>query len=250
MKPLDVALEIVAGHPDNEEIEIELPEKVSMKKLNVFSYFEYENWSVGDKAMISVDLLEYNSEQLKLPPTKEKKIIDDSFSIEILLSNTYVDVMWENGKIEKNIKTTDLVSILHIGEQDFLPEDIIQLKDDENKKGFIKSVDSKSKTCKVKWEKEENIEELSIYDIKESKYHQFTLGSVIIVKEKENVQNDNWIGEVIDYENGLLKICWLNGSISNISYDKVIDSESMNEEDDNDQNQNELLDLATQLMNR
>eukprot|EP01080_Neovahlkampfia_damariscottae_P002281 gene2281-2454_t len=249
IKPIDVALEIIAGHPENDEDEIELPQKILIQNLNVFSFFEYENWSIHDKALISTDLLEYNSKELKQEPIS-KKIFDDSFSIEILLTETYVDVMWENGELEKNIKTTDLVSILHVGEQDFLPEDIIKSKEDENKIGFIKSVDSKSKTCKVKWESknEKEEEELSIYDIKESKEYQFTLGSVVIVKEKEENQKD-WIGEVIDYKDGILTVSWLNNTISNIKYDKVIDSEYSND-DENNENQNELLDLATQLMNR
>jgi ubiquitin-conjugating enzyme E2 O len=243
VKPIDAHLEIASAHPSTDENDF--PDIFSIDDLDVFCFYEYSNWSVGDKGSISEALLEYTESELGSNPKKISEVEHDSFSVEVVLSKTFVDVLWEDGTVEKNINSKDLVSIQHISDQDFLPEDIIQLKEDDNKIGFIKTVDSKSKTCKVKWE-EEDVELMSIYDLKESKHHQFTLGSVVMLAELQ--ENKDWIGEVIDYKDGVLTICWLHGEISDYKYDEVIDSElDLGEEEES---QNELLDLATQLMDR
>jgi ubiquitin-conjugating enzyme E2 O len=244
VKPIDAHLEIASAHPSTDENDF--PEIFSIDDLDVFSFYEYSNWSVGDKGSISEALLEYTESELKSNPKKISSEEHDTFSVAVILSKTFVDVLWEDGSVEKNINSNDLVSIQHVSDQDFLPEDIIQLKEDENKIGFVKSVDSKSKTCKVKWEEEEEVELMSIYDLKESKHHQFTLGSVVMLAELQD--NKDWIGEVIGYKDGVLTISWLHGDISDCKYDEVIDSElDLGEEEES---QNELLDLATQLMER
>lgn len=106
--------------------------------------------------------------------------------MEVVSTKTTADVMWKDGRLEKNIRSNDLIPIQHIDTHEFCPGDLVvdkrcktdlvlwdvsflfyglltwlpfvivllaQALQDPGVYGVIQSGDHKARTCVVKWVK-------------------------------------------------------------------------------------------------
>lgn len=61
-----------------------------------------------------------------------------SVAVEVVSTKTTADVMWKDGRLEKNIRSNDLIPIQHIDTHEFCPGDLV--------------VDKRCKTDLVLWD--------------------------------------------------------------------------------------------------
>ena len=66
----------------------------------------------------------------------------DRVCVEVINTKTTADVLWQDGRLETNVDTLDLVSIYHIDEHQFLPGYFVN-----DKRGTVSKVDSNSIIC-------------------------------------------------------------------------------------------------------
>ncbi|KAL9651522.1 hypothetical protein ABK040_001468 [Willaertia magna] len=267
---------------------VEPPEEIDLKEIKMFHYFYYSNIAVNDIAMLfekkeeseiivdnnggNNDYLKKQKERLYDEKDYEKQMEDlRQYMVVVDRTYTFVDVQWQDGTIQKDIPSTQLLSVQHVQQNDFFPNDYVINKSDDkeefalqHKIGVVQNVDAKERICNVKWitnekgqaiEDQNLIEELPIFDLLDSRDYSYRLGDVVLKlgnnpttatsleNNTDNNEDNNesktkeWAGEVIGLENEMLKICWIDGSISCARFDSVVSVEKVDiaeeEEEDN-----------------
>ncbi|XP_041431923.1 (E3-independent) E2 ubiquitin-conjugating enzyme UBE2O isoform X2 [Xenopus laevis] len=119
----------------------------------------------------------------------------DRVAVEIITTVTTADVMWQDGSVETNIQSNELVPIQHLYTNEFFPGDFVVDKrtraaQDPSIYGVVQCGDHKGRTCVVKWIKlnsegddtevvgeEENV---SVYDIVDHPDFQFRATDIVI----------------------------------------------------------------------
>jgi hypothetical protein len=101
---------------------------------------------------------------------------------------SFVSVEWQNGVVQKNIRSTDLYPVEDILDNDFCPEDFI-VHTKTKKVGVIKKVDLQQRTCTVLWReinkqtmKNDFIEDknqIAVFDLQPSETYRFRLGDIV-----------------------------------------------------------------------
>lgn len=103
--PSEVLLEWITSS----SLESEPPLEISIDKLQTFSHFTYSNWSVGDVCLCSENIKDMESEERSKPQALEDE--SKKFVCEIIKTTTILEVKWQDGTVEQNVKSTDLVCI-------------------------------------------------------------------------------------------------------------------------------------------
>ncbi|XP_067353688.1 (E3-independent) E2 ubiquitin-conjugating enzyme UBE2O isoform X1 [Channa argus] len=130
----------------------------------------------------------------------------DRVAVEIVSTKTTADVMWKDGRVEKGIRSNNLIPIQHLDSHEFCPGDFVldkrpQALQDPGVYGVVQSGDHKGRTCVVKWIKLNSTgddvevigmeEDVSVYDIADHPdFHFRTTDIVIRIWNSENGQND------------------------------------------------------------
>ncbi|KAJ9566490.1 hypothetical protein OSB04_002456 [Centaurea solstitialis] len=180
----------------------------SSRGLTSLSCFSHSNWQIGDWC-ITGDLHPGFQEIFVIGKTKTK-----------------VDVLWQDGTESWGLDSSLVGPVNVLDAHDFWPHQFVIEKgssdDQENKKwGVVKSVDSKEKTVKVKWEtcaeEEENgIEEnVSAYELIEHPEFSYGLGDVVFGLEKG--EKSSPIGIVVGFTDGRVQVKWAAGFTSKVS---------------------------------
>ncbi|KAF9585448.1 hypothetical protein BGW38_002362 [Lunasporangiospora selenospora] len=127
-----------------------------------------------------------------------------SEEMKVTKTSTRVTVQWQDLSISENVCSTTLVPYLNVDDQDVWPADYVLLKTGEVLKdqpggisfdrkksdllGIVQSVDAKERTTQVKWFSEERdqgleqeLEELSLYEITSHPDLEFTMGDLVII---------------------------------------------------------------------
>ncbi|XP_041433344.1 (E3-independent) E2 ubiquitin-conjugating enzyme UBE2O isoform X2 [Xenopus laevis] len=119
----------------------------------------------------------------------------DRVAVEIITTVTTADVLWQDGSVETNIRSNELVPIQHLDNNEFCPGDFVVDKrahaaQDPSIYGVVQSGDHKGRTCVVKWIKlnsegddtevvgEE--EDVSVYDIVDHPDFRFRATDIVI----------------------------------------------------------------------
>ncbi|OCT60708.1 (E3-independent) E2 ubiquitin-conjugating enzyme UBE2O [Xenopus laevis] len=119
----------------------------------------------------------------------------DRVAVEVITTVTTADVMWQDGSIETNIRSNELVPIQHLDNNEFCPGDFVIDKrahaaQDPSIYGVVQSGDHTGRTCVVKWIKlnsqgddaevvgEE--EDVSVYDIVDHPDFRFRATDIVI----------------------------------------------------------------------
>nr|XP_036674139.1 (E3-independent) E2 ubiquitin-conjugating enzyme UBE2O [Drosophila suzukii] len=170
---------------------------------------------------------------ITLPFTKKEVTPKDGDEIvvETLVVYSSVTVVWQDGTVETGIPSTQLYPIHHLDNHEFFPGDFVS-KANENSTGatdygVIQCVDHDERIAKVMWfniySLVENpiplckdIEELSVYDLKDHSDYQYRPGTMVIrVSNFTGEDVDSTAGQVIDnYPDGRVRVWWAKGHIT------------------------------------
>ncbi|KAK7929889.1 hypothetical protein WMY93_006284 [Mugilogobius chulae] len=170
-------------------------------------------------------------------------------------TKTTADVMWKDGRVEKGIRSNDLIPIQHLDGHEFCPGDFVvdkrsQASQDPGVYGVIQSGDHKGRTCVVKWIKlnstGDNVEvigmeeDVSVYDIADHPdFHFRTTDIVIRIWNSENghneCENETSVGQVSRVDvSSKVEVVWADNSKTIVLPQHLYNVESEIEETDYD----------------
>ncbi|XP_072340007.1 (E3-independent) E2 ubiquitin-conjugating enzyme isoform X3 [Scyliorhinus torazame] len=178
-------------------------------------------------------------------------------AVEILKTSTSVDVMWQDGTVEKDIRSNDLLPVHHVDNNEFCPGDFVLDKRAQGPQevgvyGVVQSVDHIGRTCSVKWFKPKangteiemlgHEEDISVYDIADHPDFHFRITDIVIrignVEEGRTMLKDNEepsVGQVSRVDvSGKVEVVWADNSKSSILPQHLYNVESDIEESDLD----------------
>uniref|UniRef100_A0A8C4I055 (E3-independent) E2 ubiquitin-conjugating enzyme n=1 Tax=Dicentrarchus labrax TaxID=13489 RepID=A0A8C4I055_DICLA len=179
----------------------------------------------------------------------------DRVAVEVVSTKTTADVMWKDGRMEKGIRSNDLIPIQHLDSHEFCPGDFVvdkrpQALQDPGVYGVIQSGDHKGRTCVVKWIKLNSSsddvevigleEDVSVYDIADHPdFHFRTTDIVIRIWNSENGQNDceneTSVGQVSRVDvSSKVEVVWADNSMTIVLPQHLYNVESEIEETDYD----------------
>uniref|UniRef100_A0A672HEF8 (E3-independent) E2 ubiquitin-conjugating enzyme n=1 Tax=Salarias fasciatus TaxID=181472 RepID=A0A672HEF8_SALFA len=179
----------------------------------------------------------------------------DRVAVEVVSTKTTADVMWKDGRVEKGIRSNDLIPIQHLDSHEFCPGDFVvdkrpQALQDPGVYGVIQSGDHKGRTCVVKWIKLNSSsddvevigveEDVSVYDIADHPdFHFRTTDIVIRIWNSENGQNDceneTSVGQVFRVDvSSKVEVVWADNSMTIVLPQHLYNVESEIEETDYD----------------
>ncbi|GCB77148.1 hypothetical protein scyTo_0017556, partial [Scyliorhinus torazame] len=158
---------------------------------------------------LSIKNLKKKHKKKKNKPSREFKP-GDRIAVEILKTSTSVDVMWQDGTVEKDIRSNDLLPVHHVDNNEFCPGDFVLDKRAQGPQevgvyGVVQSVDHIGRTCSVKWFKPKangteiemlgHEEDISVYDIADHPDFHFRITDIVIrignVEEGRTMLKDN-----------------------------------------------------------
>ncbi|XP_070793634.1 (E3-independent) E2 ubiquitin-conjugating enzyme isoform X1 [Pituophis catenifer annectens] len=180
----------------------------------------------------------------------------DRVAVEVVTTMTSADVMWQDGTVEKNIRSNELFPVHHLDNNEFCPGDFVvdkraQTSQDPGMYGVVQSGDHVGRTCVVKWFKlrpsgddvelvgEE--EDVSVYDIADHPDFRFrTTDFVIRIGNAEDGasigENEPSVGQVarVDFSSKV-EVVWADNSRTIVLPQHLYNIESeMDEETDLD----------------
>ncbi|XP_060109489.1 (E3-independent) E2 ubiquitin-conjugating enzyme [Heteronotia binoei] len=180
----------------------------------------------------------------------------DRVAVEVVTTMTSADVMWQDGTVEKNIRSNELFPVHHLDNNEFCPGDFVvdkraQSSLDPGMYGVVQSGDHVARTCVVKWFKlkpsgddvelvgEE--EDVSVYDIADHPDFRFrTTDFVIRIGNAEDSasvnENEPSVGQVarVDFSSKV-EVVWADNSRTIVLPQHLYNIESeMDEETDLD----------------
>ncbi|XP_034045229.1 (E3-independent) E2 ubiquitin-conjugating enzyme UBE2O [Thalassophryne amazonica] len=179
----------------------------------------------------------------------------DRVAVEVVSTKTTADVMWKDGRVEKGIRSNNLIPIQHLDSHEFCPGDFVvdkrpQALQDPGVYGVIQSGDHKGRTCVVKWIKLNSLsddvevlgleEDVSVYDIADHPdFHFRTTDIVIRIWNSENGQNDceneTSVGQVSRVDvSSKVEVVWADNSMTIVLPQHLYNVESEIEETDYD----------------
>ncbi len=161
----------------------------------------------------------------------------DEVAVEILRTSTVADVMWQDGRLERGIPSTDLFPIHHLDDQEFFCGDFVvkteKAESDPYLYGVVQKVNHLGRTCKVKWfrtygksNEEQMPTELGeteepVYELRDHPVFKYRPGSIVIrvanfAEEGDAAHvSDCCGGQVMDnYPSGQVLARWADGKES------------------------------------
>ncbi|XP_068007554.1 (E3-independent) E2 ubiquitin-conjugating enzyme isoform X1 [Melanerpes formicivorus] len=119
----------------------------------------------------------------------------DRVAVEVVTTMTSADVMWQDGTVETNIRSNELIPVHHLDNNEFCPGDFVvdkraQSSQDPGLYGVVQSGDHIGRTCVVKWFKLKSSgddveligeeEDVSVYDIADHPDFRFRTTDIVI----------------------------------------------------------------------
>ena len=185
-----------------------------LRNVTRFTAFNHHKWDYGDVVYMSP-----NAEDIEtLPPIKLKgrasreipgipSCSEHLVRAQIIKTHVSVDVEWEDGRIERDVRSTMLHPSLHTGEHDFLPGDYVMLTNDDfdlddnrddrtswnrDLDARVVRVDSANRTAKVQileldtsdpakptYAFSSELREVSVYQLREHESFNFMIGHIV-----------------------------------------------------------------------
>lgn len=165
--------------------------------------------------------------QLPDPPSMNP---GDVVVVEILGTHSTCQVVWQDGRVESGVQSSELTTFYRTDGPEFFPGNIVvETADDAQlqRYGVVKRVDRVAKTAVVGMFKtytagadphpeEIGIQDVSIYDIRIHPDFKFKPTTIVIkVANYEDHTPESTIGEVIDvHQSGKVEVDWLSGKRS------------------------------------
>ncbi|KAL5018693.1 hypothetical protein ScPMuIL_004415 [Solemya velum] len=160
---------------------------------------------------------------------------NEKVPVEIYYTFSKISVMWQDGSVEKDIPSPELIPIHHLDDLEFFPGDftIHNRGEFENNYGVVLSCDHRERLCSVKWmkpyegnsstqgERNRPVEvsgpvEVSVYDIKDHTDYRFRPGqSVIRIGGFDDEDELEAVGQIFHLDpEGVIHVQWPSGRVS------------------------------------
>ncbi|NWJ09795.1 UBE2O enzyme, partial [Crypturellus undulatus] len=177
----------------------------------------------------------------------------DRVAVEVVTTMTSADVMWQDGTVETNIRSNELIPVHHLDNNEFCPGDFVvdkraQSSQDPGVYGVVQSGDHIGRTCMVKWFKlkpagddveligEE--EDVSVYDIADHPDFRFRTTDIVIRIGSEGAttnEDEPSVGQVARVDvSSKVEVVWADNSKTIILPQHLYNIESEIEESDYD----------------
>ncbi|KAI8045129.1 hypothetical protein M5D96_001308 [Drosophila gunungcola] len=174
----------------------------------------------------------------------------DEIVVETLVVYSSVTVVWQDGTVESDIPSTQLYPIHHLDNHEFFPGDFVSKANEDTTGatdyGVVQCVDHDERIAKVMWfniysdidnpiPKCKDVEELSVYDLKDHSDYQYRPGIMVIrVSNFTGKDVDSTAGQVIDnYPDGRVRVWWAKGHIT-MCYPQDLFEINHNDQDEQD----------------
>ncbi|XP_043944973.1 (E3-independent) E2 ubiquitin-conjugating enzyme [Protopterus annectens] len=176
-------------------------------------------------------------------------------AVEVVSTMTSAKVMWQDGTVEANIRSNELVPVHHLDNNEFCPGDFVvdkrvHMTQDPGIYGVIQSSDHIGRTCVVKWFKLQpsgsdvevirKEDDVSVYDIADHPDFRFRTTDIVIrIGNAENggppKVDEPSVGQVscVDID-GKVQVIWADESQTIVLPQHLYDVESEIEESDYD----------------
>jgi ubiquitin-conjugating enzyme E2 O len=181
-----------------------------------------------------------------------RKHVEVEFPMTVASTSTSVDVLWQDGTLQRGIPSATLIPFYMMNEHEFFPgQHVVENNtagdtngndDDATRRvGVVRSVDCKDQTVCVSWFKTgmcpdearevECIDTMSAYDLKLN--HSLHYGDIVVRllqsdstddggsaaldgQKKKNADDADlsWVGHVVDLPDGHVQVKWGDGSMS------------------------------------
>ncbi|MGH0141725.1 UNVERIFIED_CONTAM: hypothetical protein FKN15_031682 [Acipenser sinensis] len=172
-------------------------------------------------------------------------------AVEVVSTETSADVMWQDGTLETDIRSNELLPIHHLDNNEFCPGDFVvdkrsHVPQDPGMYGVIQSGDHKGRTCTVKWVKlkpsGDDVEvireedDVSVYDIADHPdFHFRTTDIVIRIGNAEEALAADRENEVARIDvSSKVEVVWADNSRTIVLPQHLYNVESEIEESDYD----------------
>nr|XP_009940509.1 PREDICTED: E2/E3 hybrid ubiquitin-protein ligase UBE2O [Opisthocomus hoazin] len=178
----------------------------------------------------------------------------DRVAVEVVTTMTSADVMWQDGTVETNIRSNELIPVHHLDNNEFCPGDFVvdkraQSSQDPGLYGVVQSGDHIGRTCVVKWFKlkcsgddveligEE--EDVSVYDIADHPDFRFRTTDIVIrIGNSDGAtakEDEPSVGQVARVDvSSKVEVVWADNSKTIILPQHLYNIESEIEESDYD----------------
>ncbi|NXI36184.1 UBE2O enzyme, partial [Galbula dea] len=178
----------------------------------------------------------------------------DRVAVEVVTTMTSADVMWQDGTVETNIRSNELIPVHHLDNNEFCPGDFVvdkraQSNQDPGLYGVVQSGDHVGRTCVVKWFKlkasgddveligEE--EDVSVYDIADHPDFRFRTTDIVIrIGNSDGAtakEDEPSVGQVARVDvSSKVEVVWADNSKTIILPQHLYNIESEIEESDYD----------------
>ncbi|XP_069510781.1 (E3-independent) E2 ubiquitin-conjugating enzyme [Ambystoma mexicanum] len=179
----------------------------------------------------------------------------DRVAVEVVTTMTSADVMWQDGTVEKNIRSNDLLPVHHLDNNEFCPGDFVVDKraqpiQDPGVYGVVQSGDHMGRTCVVKWfilkpsgddvELIREEEDVSVYDIADHPDFRFRTTDLVIrigsaTEASITKENEPSVGQVARVDvSSKVEVVWADDSKTIVLPQHLYNVESEIEETDYD----------------
>ncbi|KAM9515522.1 (E3-independent) E2 ubiquitin-conjugating enzyme [Guaruba guarouba] len=178
----------------------------------------------------------------------------DRVAVEVVTTMTSADVMWQDGTVETNIRSNELIPVHHLDNNEFCPGDFVvdkraQSSQDPGLYGVVQSGDHIGRTCVVKWFKLKSSgddveligeeEDVSVYDIADHPDFRFRTTDIVIrIGNSDGAtakEDEPSVGQVARVDvSSKVEVVWADNSKTIILPQHLYNIESEIEESDYD----------------
>ncbi|NXC18398.1 UBE2O enzyme, partial [Corythaeola cristata] len=178
----------------------------------------------------------------------------DRVAVEVVTTMTSADVMWQDGTVERNIRSNKLIPVHHLDNNEFCPGDFVvdkraQSSQDPGLYGVVQSGDHIGRTCVVKWFKLKSSgddveligeeEDVSVYDIADHPDFRFRTTDIVIrIGNSDGAtakEDEPSVGQVARVDvSSKVEVVWADNSKTIILPQHLYNIESEIEESDYD----------------
>ncbi|XP_071962528.1 (E3-independent) E2 ubiquitin-conjugating enzyme UBE2O-like [Antedon mediterranea] len=174
--------------------------------------------------------------------------------VEVTHTSTVVDVIWQDGKIEKNIRSSQLSPMNQMDELEFFPGDFVSQSEniEEGVYGLISSANHQDRTCTVRWYKRPmqedqsipqytHTEESSVYDLMSHTDFTFNTGDIVVRVGDTNQEGLHEVlpsaGQVLWVNTeGTVEVVWVDNTTTTVLPQDLY---KLDEDSDSDWSENE-----------
>ncbi|PHT48610.1 hypothetical protein CQW23_12818 [Capsicum baccatum] len=162
------------------------------------------------------------------PSEHDLRVEETSFLI--VKTRTSLDIMWQDGSIERYIDSTSVMPFEVLGDQEFFPEQFVSEKyfNDvgSSRVGVVKNANTKERIATIRWVNQNTtvgepisfeMEELtSMYNLKLHPPWNYCYGNIVTRLEdnESEVLDLSWVGNITGFKDGEVEVTWANQMIS------------------------------------